>query len=40
MRRKTLTPPIMGKRTTGIVYGITMGICAFMWIVTFVTCMI
>ncbi|MFR6640216.1 MAG: hypothetical protein ACLUSP_01755 [Christensenellales bacterium] len=23
-----------------IVYGITMGICAFMWIVTFVTCMI
>lgn len=38
--RKTILPPIMGKRTVGIVYGITIGICAFMWIVTFVSCMI
>lgn len=38
--RKTILPPIMGKRTVGIVYGITIGICAFMWIVVFVSCMI
>lgn len=34
-RSAATAPPILGKRTATIVYCVTIGICAFMWIITF-----